>query len=256
MSEPVKLERDGRVAIVSMNVPRRRNALAMPLVEALDSTLRKLMEDPELRAIVLRGEGGHFCAGGDLSSLDATLMETRAGMQVGHRMIRTLVEGRLPVIAAVEGNAYGAGFSIAMACDHVIADAKTSFCAAFGRVGLMPDYGLLWTLPKRIGLAAAREMVLFCEAISGTAAHELGIVDRLSDEGGVLPLALERAHRLASAPPASLATIKAAFARAPMSLDVMLAWEADTQTLLVGSEDFKEGARAFLEKRTPVFVGR
>ena len=256
MSELVKVERNGRVAVVTMNVPRRRNALALPLVQALETTMRQLMDDAELRAVVLRGEGGHFCAGGDLSSLDASLLETRAGMQVGHRMIRTLVEGRLPVIAAVEGNAYGAGFSIAMACDHVIADAKSSFCAAFGRVGLMPDYGLLWTLPQRVGLAVAKEIVLFCEAIGGTEARELRVVDRLADEGKVLELALERAHRLASAPPASLATTKAAFARVPMSLDVTLAWEADTQTVLVGSEDFKEGARAFLEKRAPIFVGR
>lgn len=171
-------------------------------------------------------------------------------------MIRQLVEGRLPVVAAVEGNAYGAGFSIAMACDHVVGDSRTTFSAAFGRVGLMPDYGLMWTLPQRIGMAAARELFLFCEPVRGEKAHQMKVIDRLVEDGGVRACALALAHRLAEAPPGSLMMTKAALARAPQSLDAMLAWEADTQTLLVGSRDFKEAASAFIEKRPPRFTGQ
>lgn len=253
--EPVLVERRDDVAIVTLNRPRRRNALDAVLPAALARVLAALQDDTGVRALVLDG-GTHFCAGGDLGALDDPALAMRQAMQVGHRAIRTLAGGRLPVVAAVQGNAYGAGFSLAMACDFVVADPDTTFCAAFGRVGLQPDYGLLWSLPQRVGLGLARELVLFCEAIGGERAQQLGLVDRLVARGAVPDTALQLAQRLAALPPATVATTKSVLSRLPLSLDTMLAWEADTQALLVGTEDFREGVRAFSEKRAARFAGR
>jgi enoyl-CoA hydratase/carnithine racemase len=255
LNEALLVERIGNIAQITMNLPRTRNALTGPLYTGLAAELARLQDDAAVRAIVLGG-GRHFCTGGDLGDLDVSPLEMRREMAHGHRIIRLLAGGPWPVVAAVEGNAYGAGFSLALACDFVVADEDTSFCAAFGRVGLAPDYGLMWSLPQRVGIGTAREILMLCEAIPGDRARQLGLVDRLVPRGTVLEEALKLAGRLALAPPGSMAATKAALARAPMQLDPMLAWEADTQALLVNSGDFAEGVQAFREKRSPRFTGK
>jgi 2-(1,2-epoxy-1,2-dihydrophenyl)acetyl-CoA isomerase len=254
MEAIVTTERHGSVAVVSLNRPDRRNALDSTLVGALAETLRILQTDQGVRALVLSG-GEHFCAGGDLSFLSLPPLEMRSAMIAGHGIVRALVGGRLPTVAAVRGYAYGAGFSMAMACDFVVTDDQSSFCAAFGRVGLTPDYGLLWTLPQRVSVGVAREIVMLCEPISGTRAREIGLADHLVERGKVDELALQLATRLAAVAPATVATTRAVLARQPLTLDTVLAWEADTQTLLSGTGDFAEGLQAFREKRAPAFRG-
>lgn len=246
---PVLIERRGPLAIVTLNLPEKRNALGATLYPALSRTLLELQEEPALRALVLHG-GRHFCAGGDLSSLEVEPLQMRQAMHVGQRAVRTLIGGHLPVVAAVEGNAYGAGFSLAMACDFVVGDATTTFCAAFGLIGLMPDYGLCWTLPQRVGIARARELIMLCEAVQGARAREERLLDRLADQGTVLDTAIALAERLAAAPPGTIATTKSLLARCPLSLDTMLAWEADTQALLVRTAEVAERARAFARRRS------
>jgi 2-(1,2-epoxy-1,2-dihydrophenyl)acetyl-CoA isomerase len=255
MTGAVSIEHHGTVAVLTMNRTAKRNALSAEFSAQLADTLRELQDEPKVRALVLFG-GKHFCAGGDLADLNAPALAMRRAMQVGQGIVRELTGGRLPVVAAVEGNAYGAGFSMALACDFVVADEATTFCAAFGRVGLQPDYGLLWSLTQRVGIGVAREIVMLCEPIPGIQAKEWGLVDRLSEPGRVFDTALALAHRLAAAAPGAIATTKAIVSRQPLPLDTMLAWEADTQALLLRSEDFTEGVEAVTQKRPPSFKGR
>lgn len=254
MSEPVLLERRGDIAIVTLNVPEKRNALGVALYQSLSETLTTLQDDASVRALVLYG-GRHFCSGGDLSALDASPLAMRSAMHVGHRAVRALIGGRLPAVAAVAGSAFGAGFSLAMACDFVISDPSTTLCAAFGKVALTPDYGLMWTLPQRVGIGRTRELLMLCRQVGAEEALSMRLIDRLVGPGETLEAALQLAKELAAAPPATIATTKAMLSRMPLSLDTMLAWEADTQSLLARTQDLQEGIRAFSERRPPVFRG-
>jgi 2-(1,2-epoxy-1,2-dihydrophenyl)acetyl-CoA isomerase len=255
VSDTLIIERRDALAIITLNLPEKRNALGPALSQQLSRVLLELQDEPDIRALVLSG-GRHFCAGGDLAGIDSPALAMQSAMQIGQRTVRALTGGRLPSVAAVEGSAFGAGFSLALACDFVVADENTTFCAAFGRVGLTPDYGLLCSLPQREGVGLAREILMFCEPIRGVQARELRLVDRLAEPGKVLDTAIELAQRLAAASPGTIATTKSVLSRLPLSLDTMLAWEADTQSLLLRSEDFAEGVRAFSEKREPRFQGR
>lgn len=254
MSEPLLVEVRDRVALVTMNVPEKRNALGASLYRELSRTLTALQDEPEVRALVLYG-GRHFCAGGDLTSLDASPLAMRDAMHFGHRAVRALVGGRLPAVAAVTGSAFGAGFSLAMACDFVVGDASTTFGAAFGKVGLAPDYGLLWTLPPRIGLGRTRELMMLCKQVSGEEAQAMQLLDRLVPSGTVLESSMQLAQELAAAAPGTISVTKTMLARAPLSLETMLSWEADTQALLARTGDVREGIRAFSERRPPEFKG-
>lgn len=254
MTEPVLVEQRGRIAIVTMNLPEKRNALGAALYPALSRALTELQDDASIGALVLHG-GRHFCAGGDLAAMDAGPLAMREAMHVGHRSVRALVGGRLPVVAAVSGSAFGAGFSLAMACDFVIGDPTTTFCAAFGKVGLTPDYGLMWTLPQRVGIGRTRELLMLCRQVPAAEALSLQLLDRLVEPGQALDAAIALAEQLATAPPATIATTKAMLSRLPLSLDTMLAWEADTQSLLARTSDVREGVSAFAQRRSPVFKG-
>jgi 2-(1,2-epoxy-1,2-dihydrophenyl)acetyl-CoA isomerase len=255
MDDALLIERRGGVAILTMNLPQRRNALAPALYQGLERHLRELQDDPSCRAIVLSG-GKHFCAGGELDGLSDVALEMRANMRTGHRVLRAIVGGRIPVIAAVEGAAFGAGLSLAAACDFIVAESQSKFGAVFGKVGLMPDWGALWTLPQRMGLARARRMMMFAEVVGGVEAHAMGLADFLAEDGGVLAMAIARATQLADASPGSLAATKSFLARNPLGFDSLLDWEADAQALLIASSDFAEGCTAFAEKRPPVFTGK
>lgn len=255
MTDAVQVERRGAVACVRMTLEHKRNVLTEALYTGLGQVLDRLQADLDVRAVVLTG-GRHFCAGGDLNGLDAAALDFRRAMHIGQRIVRVLTSGRLPVVAAVEGNAYGAGFSLALACDFIVGDADTTLCASFGRVGLVPDFGILWTLPQRVGAARARQLMMLGEPVRGERALELGLIDRLAAPGNVFETACSLADSLAATAPATIATTKSVLSRAPLSLDTVLAWEADTQALLIRSEDFAEGVRAFRDRSAPTFKDR
>jgi len=254
MSEIVTLQRHGAVAVLTMCQAEKRNALSTELNDALTAQLAMIQSDHSVRSVVLTG-GRHFCAGGSLDTLKTKGLAMRADMRQGHQLLRLINAGRVPVVAAVEGAAFGAGLSLAAICDFVVADSKTKFGAVYGKVGIMPDWGVLWVLPQRMGLGRTRELTMLSQIWGGREAKEAGLVDILAEDGQVLAKAMERAELLAQAAPGALSAAKAALARFPQSLDVMLDWEADTQALLIASDDFAEGRDSFFEKRAAKFSG-
>ena len=245
--------RDGATAILTLDYPARRNALAMPMRQGLIDAMERIEGDPAVRAVVLTGAGGTFSAGGDISGMNATdFAAGRERFRVTHRLVRLLVKGSKPIVAAVEGYAVGAGLSLALCCDTVVAAADATFAAGFGRVGLVADFGLLHTLPLRIGQGRARQMLLYGERVGADEALRIGLVDHGAAPGHALTAALERARLLHPAAPLPLAMTKQYLAS---GLDAALEWERDTQAALFLTEDHAEGKAAFMEKRAPRFTG-
>jgi enoyl-CoA hydratase/carnithine racemase len=246
--------RDGAVAVLTLDYPARRNALAMEMRRALVDALEAIEGDPAVAAVVLTGAGATFCAGGDISGMDvADLAAGRERFRLTHRLVRLLIKSAKPVLAAVEGHCVGAGLSLAMCCDTVVAAADARFAAGFGRVGLIADLGLLHTLPARIGQGRARQVFLYGETVGAAEAERIGIVDRLVAPGEALAAALERARLVAESAPLPIALTKQFLAA---GLDQALDWEREVQATLFLTADHAEGKAAFLGKRAPQFRGR
>jgi 2-(1,2-epoxy-1,2-dihydrophenyl)acetyl-CoA isomerase len=253
--EAVRITDHGGVRVLSINNHAKRNALDDRVRRALMSALDAAVEDEGVRVITLTGEGGTFCAGGDLPSMPTTDRDViRARVSEMHRLIFTLISTGKPVIAAVEGYAFGSGLSIVSACDIVVAAETASFGCPFGRVGLVADCGLLWTLPQRVGVGRARTLALTSSSWSARTALENGLVDIVVEPGAALPSALETAAAIAAGAPLAAAATKRLLTDTT-SLTAFLARELDEQTELLRSDDFAEGRSAFLERRDPSFVG-
>jgi enoyl-CoA hydratase/carnithine racemase len=247
-------ERAGPVAILTLNVPARRNALSAALRQRLADRLRAIETDPEVRSIVLTGAGGTFCSGGDLTDMQVTdLAGARARMEATHQLVRALVKSAKPIVAAVEGWAAGAGLSVALGCDLVVASAEARFVASFGNVGLIGDLGLLHTLPRRVGDAWARRILLLGETVDAATAERIGIAHAVVASGTARETALGFAARLAERAPLAIAMTKALLAD---GLDALLDREREQQAVLFQTADHAEGKAAFLAKRPPRFVGR
>jgi 2-(1,2-epoxy-1,2-dihydrophenyl)acetyl-CoA isomerase len=250
-------ERRGAITVLTLSYPQRRNALSLPLRDALADGLQEAMSDPDCRVVVLTGEGSHFCSGGDISSFEGvTPASGRVRLQRVHRVVRHIVRGEKPVIAAVEGHAAGAGMCIAADCDIVVAASDAKFSCTFNKIGLFPDLGGVWSIPQRMGLGRAKLMMMTGRVIDGTTAQTQGLVEEVCAPGQALATALKIAEEIAQVSPLSNGLVKAALARAPMPLEDLLAVETDSQSALFASEDFHEGRSAFMEKRKPVFKGR
>jgi enoyl-CoA hydratase/carnithine racemase len=245
------------VRVIRLNYPSKRNALSLELRAALIATVEAAMAEPVVRAIVLTGSGGAFCAGGDISSMQTvTGVSGRHRLASLHRLVRLLVAGPKPVIAAVEGYAYGAGMSLALLCDQVVAAKDAKFCCSFGKIGLMPDMAALWTVPQRVNAGWVKRLLMLAEEIDGETAGRIGLADQVTAPGEALSGALALAAKFAALAPLPVGFIKETLARGPQPLDALLAQEADGQALLFTSADFAEGRDAFLAKRKPVFSGR
>ncbi|QXM23391.1 enoyl-CoA hydratase/isomerase family protein [Elioraea tepida] len=250
-SDPVLVARDDALVTLTLNAPERRNALSVAMRRALADALEEIEADRSVRVVILTGTGEHFCSGGDLAGMEVgSLAEGRERMRQTHRLVRLMVQARVPIIAAVEGWCAGAGISLACASDHVIAGEGARFVASFGKVGLLPDLGLLHTLPLRVGQGRARELLLFGETVDASRALAIGLVDRVVPAADALAAARQRAALLAAQAPLTLALTKAALAA---GLEAALAREQDIQAALYLTPDHAEGKAAFLEKRPPRF---
>ena len=256
-SQPVLHERREAIALVTLNEPKRRNAMSMALRQGLIDQVEDAMADPDIRVIVITGAGGTFCAGGDLTSMAGlTPVAGRDRLKSLHRLARRIVQGEKPVIAAVEGYAFGAGLSLAAACDQVVAARDAKFCASFNKVGLMADFGSLWTVPMRVGMGRAKRLLMLAEVVDGETAAAIGLADEVVEPGRALEAALDLAARFAAGAPLGHALTKAALSAGPQSFQDMLDREALSQGILFGSDDFAEGRAAFFEKRAARFQGR
>lgn len=245
------------VRVIRLNYPARRNALSLELRAELFAAFEAAMADEGVRAIVLTGSGGAFCAGGDISTMQNVAgVGGRQRLANLHRLVRLIAAGPKPVIAAVEGFAYGAGMSLALLCDQVVAAADAKFCCSFSKVGLMPDMAALWSVPQRVNAGWVKRLLMLAEEIDGRMAGQIGLADQVTAPGEALETALALAAKFASLAPLPVAFTKAALARGPQPLEAVLAQEADGQALLFNSADFAEGRDAFLAKRKPVFSGR
>jgi enoyl-CoA hydratase/carnithine racemase len=252
----VEVSTEGAVATLTMNYPARRNALSIQLREALHDRMAEAMADPAIRALVLTGAEGVFSAGGDISGMEGiTPLGGRARLNRLHRLVRLMIGGEKPIVAAVEGYAVGAGLSLAAACDVVVAAEDAVWACSFNRIGLMPDMGAIWTLPARMGLGRARRIMLTSERFSTAQAEAWGLVEQTVPTGGALAEAQRLAAEIAERAPGPVALTKTWLARAPQSLDAALAAEADAQAVLFATEDFAEGRAAFMEKRAARFEG-
>lgn len=208
----IRLVCEDGVAVLTIDKPARRNALDQAMRLDLASRLGELMfDDPTCRVLVLTGTGRHFCSGADVSEMATpTVGESRRRVGVLGETFRLLATGPKPVIAAVEGLAYGAGFSLAMASDYVVSAADARFAGAFVKLGLLPDAGILWSLARRIGDARARALMMLATEIDGREAGALGAVERVVEPGTALSEATQLARAWAAVPAEHWAAAKRA----------------------------------------------
>jgi 2-(1,2-epoxy-1,2-dihydrophenyl)acetyl-CoA isomerase len=255
------VDKNGITGVATLTLDRPpRNAIERQMAEELEQALTDLGDDDSVRAVVLTGAGAGFCAGGDLKLLAGELADpaaARAFMRACHRSILAISGMAKPVIAAVNGDAAGAGWSLALACDLIVAARGARFIMAFVKVGLVPDLGGAWYLTQLVGLHKAREWMMLGDVVTAEEAERFGVVNRVVDPGCALLTAQALAAQLAAGPGKALALMKGMAGRyGSMTLEAALEDEAEAQATASQSEDFQEGARAFQEKRPPVFKGR
>ena len=254
----LRIETADGVATVTLDRADALNALTVPLKEGLVETFRAFASDDAVRAVVLTGAGRAFCAGQDLHERlqpDALPLadEIRARYNPLIRAMRALPK---PIVAAVNGVAAGAGASLAFACDIRIAAEDASFLLAFGRVGLIPDSGATWLLPRLIGGAKAAELALTTDPLSAADAERLGLVARVVPATDLLQEAVVLARRLAAGAPVALALTKEALEHSwTASFEEQLELEADLQGRAGSTADHAEGIAAFIGRRRPTFRG-
>jgi 2-(1,2-epoxy-1,2-dihydrophenyl)acetyl-CoA isomerase len=259
--ETVLLRVDEGVAWVTLNRPDRLNAFAGDMRDRLHDALEGAATDPGVRVIVITGAGRGFCTGADVEVMsdllqcgDDATFETL--VQAGMRVIRRIQSIEQPVIAAVNGPAAGAGASLALACDFRIASERATIGITFNRIGLHPDWGATYSLPRLVGPGRAAELVMSGRMVEAREAEKLGLFERVFAEDWFEDEVRKIAKELAAKPPLALALAKRTLAASLGSdLDAMLAAEGERQMRCFRSADAKEGITAFNEKRKPFFRG-
>lgn len=255
---PILVESRPGYRVITPNRPERLNALTVEMAGALMEALEAAEADPACRALLLTGAGRGFCAGQDLTAIaDARPAEIGALLEQYNPLIRKLRALPIPVVCAVNGVAAGAGANLALACDIVLAARSASFVEAFAKIGLVPDCGGTWFLPRLVGAARARVLAMLAEPLPAETAAEWGLIWRAVEDEELMPEAEALAARLATQATAALALTKRALDLAETnSLDAQLDLERGLQAEAAENPDYAEGLRAFLAKRPPAFTGR
>jgi 2-(1,2-epoxy-1,2-dihydrophenyl)acetyl-CoA isomerase len=261
--EQIAVDRDGAVTRVTLNRPEKLNALTQVMSDELMDAFTAAGDDPEVRAVVLTGAGRGFCAGQDLTEFEAAYRagdrpDIQAHLERSyHRLIPAIVRTPKPVVAAVNGVAAGAGVSLAVACDVRIASTEARFIQAFVNIGLIPDSGGTWLLPRVVGYSQALELSITGQPVDADRALAVGLVSRVVPPEDFESEVAAYATRLAALPTAAVAATKDLMREAlRLDLDEALSREGDAQARMGQTEDHLEGVMAFAEKRTPRFQGR
>lgn len=258
--ETIIVKQEGNITQITLNRPNALNSLSATLVKELNAVFDDIEGDDTIKVVVLTGGGRAFCAGGDIQAmLDPSrgALASRDFVYAAGKLAYKMINLQKPIIAAVNGDAVGAGFSLALASDIVIASEKARFGAVFVRVGLVPDTGLNYTLPRVVGQAKAKELCWTGNIIDVAEAQRLGIVSKIVPAEQLESEVAELANKLASGPSRVMGFTKMIMNKAIAlgDLDAILEYEAEAQTICFQTEDFKEGVKAFREKRQPKFKG-
>ncbi|MDN3275663.1 enoyl-CoA hydratase [Frankia sp. RB7] len=261
MNDMVLQKLEGGLLTITMNRPERKNALNPEMVAGLVEAARRAADDPEVRAVLFKGAGGSFCVGGDVKSMAAgraplpfevKMANLRRGMEVS----RILHQMPKPVVAQLDGAAAGAGLSMALSCDLRVASESCKITTAFAKVGFSGDYGGTYFLTQLLGSARARELYLTSPVLTAKEAHAIGMVTKVVPDAEIDAAAHELALSLAQGPSIALGYIKRNINNAEhLPLEDCFDGEAIHHTRCSDTEDHKEAAKAFVEKRKPAFRG-
>jgi enoyl-CoA hydratase/carnithine racemase len=262
MNEPhVLYRKDGHVALITLNRPEARNAFSPEMLDLWRAYLGEVRSDDGVRVVILTGAGDTFCAGGDIREMaDGKLVSwsMKSFLWEGvHRIVLAMEDLDKPIIAAINGPAMGAGLDMALACDLRICSDRARFAESYILMGLVPGDGGAFFLPRLVGVAKALELLLTGDAIVATEALRMGLVNRVAQDGALMAEAMELARRIADRPPQALRMMKrAVYQGLGSTLKAHLDYISSQVSLLSETGDHREAAKAFLEKRKPVFKGK
>ncbi|MBI3968442.1 MAG: enoyl-CoA hydratase/isomerase family protein [Chloroflexi bacterium] len=257
--EQLVIERHGGVAKLIMNRPEALNALSDQMRREFVPALAEIKGDPSIRVVVLTGAGRAFCAGGDVKYFaehKPTPLQTHARIKQLHTWLLDLINLDRPVIAMVNGHAAGAGANLALACDLVLAADTAKFTQAFVKIGLVPDAGGMYFLPRAVGLHRAKELIFMGRPVDAQEAFQIGMINRVVPATELESTTMELAQRLAEGATKAMALAKGVLNRSfTLSLEDLFELEAYAQGLAFATADYEEGVLAFVEKRQPTFRG-
>ncbi len=246
------------IATITLNRPETRNAITAEVHRELTDAVARVLEDMDVKAVILTGSGGSFCAGGDIKAMQTSnpsFAEDKLRFDRVHELLYRLIEMPKPVIAAVDGPAFGAGCNLALTADFILATPKTKFCQVFGRMGLVPDFGGLFLLPRIVGLQRAKELMFSARILGADEAKDLGIVYQIVSQDSLQSDAMALARRFCSASTVAIGMAKRALNRSfNVDFHVMSEFEACAQSRLRGDAYVKEAVRRFNNKEQLEFI--